>query len=93
MGQLIQTAPGSVITFWTASSGGAQYTDLRDMSNNPIASVTADVSGFTPQFQGPAGLFEMWADANNGSGPRHLVRANTGALLTLLHDYLKTLTG
>lgn len=60
-------APGAIITFYNASSGGTQYTDLLDISATPITSVTADSQGFVPRFQGPDSVAGMWADAGGAS--------------------------
>ncbi|TYK45148.1 hypothetical protein [Actinomadura decatromicini] len=63
---------GSVtVTLWNAAAGGTQYTDLLDAAGTPITEVvTGDGStlpkGTIPQFQGPDGIGELWADAGGG---------------------------
>jgi hypothetical protein len=88
-----QPSAAAVTTFYNAKTGGAQYTDLQDMSNSPISSVTTDSNGFLPQFQWPAGVLEMWADAHGGAGPRVLIRPSYASLLNNHQTYLKNLTG
>lgn len=68
--------PSATVTFWTASTGGTQITDLLDMTNAAITSVITDSNGAIPELQGPLTTPEtwyMWADANGGAGPRRLV--------------------
>ncbi|UAX56817.1 SGNH/GDSL hydrolase family protein [Streptomyces sp. A144] len=60
--------PGAVVTFWSASDGGIQYTDLLDLAGSPITQVTADANGRIPQFQGPDSVTGMWADAGTVRG-------------------------
>lgn len=60
-------APGAVVTFYSASTGGTRYTDLLDAGSNPITSVTADDLGFLPRFFGPDSITGMWADAGGSS--------------------------
>lgn len=70
--------PGAVLTFWSASTGGTQYTDLLDSLGTAITSVTADSTGELPEIQGPDTIpdtWVMWADGNNGAGPRRKVVA------------------
>jgi hypothetical protein len=58
---------GVDVTFYDASTGGTQYTDLRDASSNPISNVTTDEQGALPTFFGPDGILGMWADAGGSS--------------------------
>jgi hypothetical protein len=78
--------PSATLTFWGASSGGTQYTDLLDGTGNPVTSVTADSAGELPEIQGPDTAPEtwyMWMDGNNGAGPRRKVIAtDIGEALT-----------
>lgn len=60
-------APGAVVTFWSASDGGVQYTDLLDGAGTPITEITADQYGMLPAFQGPDGVAIMWASAGGTS--------------------------
>lgn len=64
---------GSVaITMWDLPSAGTQITDLLNSSGAPITSVTSASGtgglpiGTIPQFYGPDGVTEMWADAGGG---------------------------
>lgn len=59
--------PDATITCWSAASGGAQYTDLLDLTGTPVTQVDSDSSGQIPQFRGPDGVRSMWADAGGGS--------------------------
>lgn len=59
-------APGAVVTFWASADGDVQYTDLLDAGGSAVTSVTADETGFIPQFAGPDGVIGMWADAGGG---------------------------
>ena len=94
MGQLIQTAPGTTLTFWTALTGGSQITDLTDLSSNPITSVTADANGEIPSFFGPSGTWRMAVDASGGAGPRVWITAvDEGDYLTTLRTYLVSIAG
>jgi hypothetical protein len=71
--------PSGTITFWSARTGGTQYTDLLDDLGTAITSVTADSDdGEFPPIQGPdtsPDTWYMWADGSGGSGPRRLVVA------------------
>jgi hypothetical protein len=70
--------PSASITFWTAQTGGTQYTDLLDSIGTPITSVAADSSGEFAQIQGPdtdPDTWSMWADGSGGAGPRRIVVA------------------
>ncbi|MDT7847184.1 right-handed parallel beta-helix repeat-containing protein [Streptomyces justiciae] len=72
-------APGAVVTFYSASTGGTQYTDLLDASSSPITQVVADAQGFLPRFQGPDGVVGMWASAG-GSSRAWIEAHNTGTM-------------
>ena len=100
--------PNATLTFWSASTGGTQYTDLLDMLGTAITSVTADSNGEFPQVQGPdtdPETWLMWADGSgDGSGPRRAVMAtdigdtvgaNKATLLDLIDQVngLQTLAG
>lgn len=67
---------GATVTFWTARTGGTQYTDLLTIGGSPISEVTSSdgtdgrAVGSIPAFQGPpADVAVMWAQADAGSGP------------------------
>jgi hypothetical protein len=72
-GGALLLAADQAVTFWNAATGGTQYTDLTDMFDTPITSVTSDSAGAIPQFKGPDGIRAMWADAAGGAGPRRLM--------------------
>lgn len=67
----------SVGTFWSAQTGGTQYTDLVDPNNGFIAitGISTDAHGDIVPFQGPAGIGEGWVDFGRG---RFKVIANEG---------------
>lgn len=70
--------PSASITFWTAQSGGTQYTSLLDAIDTPITAATADTHGEFNPIQGPDAdpeIWYMWADGSGGAGPRRLVVA------------------
>jgi len=63
---LMKTLPTYTVTFWSAKTGGTQYTDLllaSDGSGGAASSVVTDSRGLLPEFQGPDGVLVMWADA------------------------------
>jgi hypothetical protein len=60
-------AAATAVTFYDASTGGTQYTDLLDAGSTPITSVTTDEYGALPRFFGPDGVEGMWADAGGSS--------------------------
>ncbi|WP_157407438.1 hypothetical protein [Actinomadura atramentaria] len=72
------TLAGNVpVTFWSAESGGAQYTDLLDRTGTPIPDgvVSSSATGAIPAFgTGPDGVRAMWASASpTGDGQRCLI--------------------
>lgn len=71
--KLLALAPNVSLDLYDAATGGSQVTDLTDTSGQPITSVSADADGFIPEFFGPDGVVELWAD---GGGPRKLLLAN-----------------
>jgi hypothetical protein len=80
------TSGNIVVTFWDSRTGGNRYTDLQDTSGSAVTSVTSSTGadgqsiGQIPNFLGPDGVFELWAQA--GSGPRALMTAiNLGSYL------------
>src|SRR6478752_1640471 len=63
----------TILTFWSAKTGGTQYTDLLDETATAANQIT--ITGYQlPPFQGPDGILAMWADKGDGS-PRELVEA------------------
>lgn len=73
VGDVWDRAPYAVITFWNDQITGSQYTDLTTLAGLPVTYITADSFGEFGQFYGPEGVLSMWADANDGSGPRRLI--------------------
>lgn len=73
--------PNTVVTFYTDVTGGSPYTDLLDLSGAAIMSVTTDVNGAIPQFQGPDGVTVMYADA--GGDRRAVYAIDLGADLAV----------
>lgn len=69
-GGFFAVASGS-ITFWSAKTGGTKYTDL--VYNGQAASSIPATNSQIPQFQGPDGVTQMWADG--GGGARLLIVA------------------
>lgn len=65
------------VTFWSAETGGSQYSDLRDTDGQPIVSVLSEdgngvrAVGQIPPFVGPDDVKKMWAQA--ADGPRALM--------------------
>lgn len=77
--------PGITVTFWSAASGGSQYTDLLNATGTPITSVISAADGSLPQISGPDAVTAMWADASGGAGPRRLAAAtDLGTALSAL---------
>lgn len=87
-------ATGNVnVTFWDSRTGGNRYLDLQDTSGSAVTSVTSSTGadgqaiGQIPNFLGPDGVFELWAQA--GSGPRALMTAiNLGSYLGPMRSQL-----
>lgn len=97
-GSNLAKAAAVAYSFWTAKTAGTQITDLTDMSNAAISSglVTSDSSGFLPEFHGPAGVIEMYADSSGspGTGPRYRVTAqNLSSSYIVLYNAVKGVTG
>ena len=67
--------PGAVVIFYNRAEGGSRYTELADLNGTTIDSVTCNERGFWPEFDGPDGVWTMYADANGGDGPRYRVQA------------------
>lgn len=65
-GNVMHAAPGSVLTLWSAITGGTQYTDLL-LNGSPVTTITADSRGYVPQFSGPDGIAQMWASADGSA--------------------------
>jgi hypothetical protein len=58
---------GAVGTFWSAQTGGTQYTDILDAATgSPIAGLSTDQYGRIKRFQGPDGVMYGWADFGVG---------------------------
>lgn len=85
--------PGATLTFWTAITGGTQYTDLAANSDGtgPMTTATAQSTGQVPVLYGPDTLTAMWMSANGG--PRVLLLANDTASTTPVLGGDNTWTG
>lgn len=87
--------PGTVVTCWSMTTGGVQYTDLTDVDGlTPIADglLTVDSAGALPEFFGPDGVRSVYLDGNSGSGPRRrTVATDVGEDLTTAEATLDTL--
>lgn len=75
---------GVAVTFWNAQTGGTQITDLLTADENmtPISQViSGDGSsiplGVIPEFWGPEGVTELWADAG-GTGRAKMTATDFG---------------
>jgi hypothetical protein len=75
-------AQSATLTLWTADTGGTQVTDLL-LNGSPVTSIPVGRDGQVPEFQGPDGVFELWADAGGG-GRARLVPDVTGLVGTFV---------
>jgi hypothetical protein len=91
-GTVISLAPAAVVTFWTALTGGSQYTDLQNTGGGAITSVTSDANGQVPAFVGPAGVFRMAADGGGGVR-RWITASDMGDYLNSVYTAVHTLGG
>ncbi|NEA22592.1 hypothetical protein [Actinomadura bangladeshensis] len=87
------------ITFWSAKSGGVQYTDLLNAAGTEVTTITSSDGsdglpvGTIPEFSGPDGIFSMWADAGVGTRFRMVatdVGDNIADILSTLADQQTT---
>jgi hypothetical protein len=68
-------------TFWSASTGGTQWTDLVDPGTGvALAGVSTDAHGHVVPFKGPDGIVEGWVDF--GGGRFKLTAVDSGVFLT-----------
>lgn len=97
---VLATGPAT-ITFWSAKTGGTQHTDLLNSAGVAVTSITSSDGsdglpvGTIPEFQGPDGIWELWADA--GGGARYkMVATDIGNyvedLLSTIADLQDTVT-
>lgn len=77
-GVLQLPSSGATLTFWTAKTGGTQYTDLRlgSAPSTPTSTITVGSDGVVPAFQGPDGITSMWV---SGGGARTRINTWTNA--------------
>lgn len=61
VGNQLLVRPAAVGTVWSALAGGTQYTDLTDLTGNPITQVTAADDGGVA-FMGPDGVTSLYVD-------------------------------
>jgi hypothetical protein len=90
------TAIGDVeVTFYSAKTGGVPHTDLLDGEGSATSSITsADGSGalplgMIPEFSGPDGVAEMWADAG-GAVRFKMAATDLGGYVTELRSTTAT---
>lgn len=94
---------GVPVTFWSAKTGGVQYTTLLDLAGGTVTYVTSAGGGQLPEFDGPDGtgpgeVRQMWADGSGlnpdgtgmGTGPRTLIQARVSAALALTDGVVRT---
>lgn len=75
-GRRLLALADATLTFWSAKTGGVQYTDLLDANGQAVASIKV-TGGQVPTFQGPDTITQMWVD--DGDSERHLlVNRQTG---------------
>lgn len=74
-GNLLALKTGTTtLTFWSAPTGGTQYTDLLDTNNAPITQVV--VNGYQiPDFYGPDGILAMYAQPSQAGSTRFKMQA------------------
>lgn len=72
-GGIVRLTPAT-LTVWDAETGGTQITDLL-LDGNPATYIAVGADGMVPDFQGPDGVYELWASANDG--PRVKMQAAT----------------
>ncbi|MDH6460107.1 lysophospholipase L1-like esterase [Micromonospora sp. A200] len=88
---------GVTIAFWSAETGGSQYTDLLDSDGVAVPVIvsadgaTARAAGQIPPFQGPDGVTEVWASANGG--PRSRMVANIGGDFVTVEQRVSAVEG
>jgi hypothetical protein len=82
----LQPGGGATVLFYSTEVGDNPITDLLDINESPVTSVTASTgldgraAGQVGPFYGKDETYEMWASANGG--PRFLMQAsNLGSLL------------
>lgn len=61
VGNQLLVRPGATGTVWNALTGGSQYTDLTDLTGNPVTQVTADADGAVA-FMGPNDVTSLYVD-------------------------------
>jgi hypothetical protein len=91
-GTAVNIAPATVITFWTALTGGSRYTDLQNLALGAITSVTTDTAGELPEFWGPSGVWKMAADGGGGTR-RWVLASDSGDYLNAVYTAVHTLGG
>jgi len=62
-----RVVPGSVLTIWSARTGGTQITDLTDVAGTAITSVTSGADGSVVYYGPDADKDTHWAQASQGS--------------------------
>lgn len=67
----------TILTFWSAPTGGTQYTDLLDINSAPISQLVV-TDHQMPRFYGPNNIDTMWADPNIPGIARFLMEWRAG---------------
>lgn len=62
----------TILTLWSARTGGTQQTDLK-LSGSTVTEIPTDAYGSIPEFQGPDGVTELWAQAVGGTSRARLI--------------------
>lgn len=61
----LMSLSGGTLTFWSAATGGTQQTVT--YNGNPVTSISVGATGQIPNFLGPAGVTNLWADAGGNA--------------------------
>ncbi len=79
--QKLYYRPLATVTFWDAKVDGTRLTDLRlDFNGSNTDAITATSTGRIPQFYGPDGITQLWADT--GDNERYaMVSTDLGAIV------------
>ena len=61
----LMSLSGGTLTFWSAATGGTQQTVT--YNGSPVTSISVGSTGQIPNFLGPAGVTNLWADAGGNA--------------------------
>lgn len=79
---LAELRGGVDVTFWDAADGGSKVTDLL-LDGSAASQIATDPDGYLPEFEGPDGVFTLYADAGFG---RRFLTLTTDVALDLAAD-------